>query len=308
LDCGREIAFPECQAYLAETTGKDFSRVKPTLEVFRPSTGSVITCPIAAFGIVRATPDLLASLRRNPVPPPGTPLAATFLKHADEQTVVGLAAVYQAIHNRDMAGVNFTNWIVVAAPCLPGRGMLVKVLKRHAQEGAWGVSPHLIPHHSLHALSGTVSQALGVHGPNFGVGGGPHAVTEAFMVAATLDADPALPGLWLVLTEYDPEFIPTDLSEPSTNGHHAGPLGVALALALVPPRRPSIGMSLHICPHAEAPRKGSRADWTSWEPLNTVSPLVAAFSQNGPPQGRWRLGRSGWLELASTEFEAENAR
>jgi hypothetical protein len=282
--------------------------VKPTVELFAPRAGSAMICPVAGFGIVRATPDLIGSLRRNPVPPPGAPLPVAFLKHADEQTVVGIAAVYQAIYNHNLAGVDFTNWGVVAAPSFLGRAMLLQTLKRLAAEGAWGVSPHLIPHHSIHAVSGTVSQALRIHGPNFGIGGGPDAVVEALTVAATLVADRSLPGLWLVLTEHDPEFIPADPNEPSTNGHHTGPLGVALALALI--RRPgaSIGMSLRICPHAEPSPEPDAGDWTSWTPLNAVGPLAAAFSQNGMPNGSWRIGLSGWMELTSTETGAESVR
>ena len=238
--------------------------MKPTVELFAPRAGSTMTCPIAGFGIVRATPDLLGALRRNPVPPPGTPMPVAFLKHADEQTIVGVAAVYQAIHNHNLAGVDFTQWAVVAAPSFLGRAMLLQTLRRLAAEGAWGVSPHLIPHHSVHAVSGTVSQALAIHGPNCGIGGGPNAVVEAMTVAATLTADRRLPGLWLVLTEHEPEFIPADSNEPSTNGHHTGPIGVALALALISRPGASIGMSLRICPHEEPSLEPDPGDWTSW--------------------------------------------
>jgi hypothetical protein len=255
---------------------------------------------------------LLATLRRNPVPSPGTPLPPSFLKHADEQTVVGIAAVYQAIHNHHLADVDFRNWAVVGAPCFLGRGMLAHALRRFAAEGAWGVSPHLIPHHSVHAVSGTVSQALGIHGPNFGIGGGPHAVAEAMTLTATLVADHRLPGLWVVLTEYEPEFIPAEAATPSTNGHHADPLGVALALALVPRPAATLGMRLNICPQAEAPAEAAvetpRPDWTSWAPLESVSPLAAAFSRNAVPGGKWRFGLNGWMELTTTHTGAENSR
>jgi hypothetical protein len=286
--------------------------VKPTAQLFAPRNtpraSHAVICPVAGFGIVQAAPDVLAALRRNPVPLPGAPVSPSFLKHADEQTVVGIAAVYQAIHNHNLAQVDFRDWGVVGAPCFLGRGTLAQALKRLAVEGAWGVSPHLIPHHSVHAVSGTVSQALGIHGPNFGVGGGPHAVAEALTIAATLVADRELPGLWVVLTEYEPEFIPADPSAPSAKGHHAGPLGVALALALVPRPAASIGMSLHICPQAEPHVETGPADWTAWTALETVSPLAAAFSQNGFPGGKWRFGLNGWMELTSTEIGAENPR
>jgi hypothetical protein len=289
-----------------DTTGKDFSRVKPSVELFAPRAGSAVSCPVAGFGIVRAAPDLVGVLRRNPVPPPGTPLPVSFLKHADDQTVAGLAAVYQAILNHDLAGTNFTNWGVVAAPSFLGRASLAHTLKRLAVEGAWGVSPHLIPHHSLHAVSGTVSQALSIRGPNFGIGGGPNSVAEALAVAATLVSDCSLPGLWLVLTEYETELIPPDPSVPSPNGHHAGPLTIALALALVPRSASSMGIQLDICPHAE--RAPEPDDWTAWPSLHKIGPLAAAFSQDAMPQGRWRFGLSGWVKLTSSDSAGENVR
>jgi hypothetical protein len=275
--------------------------VKPTIELFAPAASSVMTCPVAGFGIVRAGAEQIASLRRNPVPPPGKPLAVGLLKHADDQTVVGISAVYRALHNHHLAGVDFTNWGVVAAPSFLGRAMLIQTLKRFGLEGAWGVSPHLIPHHSVHAVSGTISQALRIVGPNFGIGGGPGAVVEAVTVAATLMADRNLPGLWLVLTEYEPEFVPQHPDGPSVNGHHTDPCAVALALALVPAAAASMGISLRVCPHEPFPDLDAD-QWMSWPPLNTVSALAAAFSQNHASHGNWRFGLSGWLELTSLEL------
>jgi hypothetical protein len=276
--------------------------VKPAAGVMSPLLNRSVTCPVAAFGVMHAGPEMVTALRRNPVPAPGAPLPASFLKHADEQTVVALAAVYQGIHNHNLAGTDFSRWGVVAAPCFPGRGALVQVLKRQAVEGAWGVSPHLIPHHSVHAVSGTVSQVLRIHGPNFGIGGGPQAIVEALTVAATLAADRSLPGLWLVLTEHDPEYSPADPSAPASNGHQACPL--SLALALVPQRVASMGLELRICPQTEAVADEEadcalpeRRRWTSWPALTGVGPLAAAFSQNGLPAGRWRFGHGGWVEL-----------
>src|SRR5205807_656306 len=137
--------------------GKDFTGVKASLQLSAPQAGTFSCCPVAGFGIVQATPDVVATLRRNPVPLPGPALAGSFLKHADEQTVIGLAAVYQAIYNHRLLGIDFSRWGVVAAPCFLGRTALAHALKRFTLEGAWGVSPHLIPHHSVHAVSGTIS-------------------------------------------------------------------------------------------------------------------------------------------------------
>ncbi len=132
-----------------------------------------VNCAITAYGAIEADADSIAGLRQSPNPPAPVTLAPNFFKHSDEQTIVGLAAVFQAIRTHDLAGEDFTDWAVLAAPRFFGRAMLANTLRRFAVEGAWGVSPHVIPHRSQHSLSGTVSQALRIHGPNLGVGGGP---------------------------------------------------------------------------------------------------------------------------------------
>src|SRR5262249_310020 len=117
--------------------------------------------------------EMLPALRQRPGPGIGESLPATFLRHADEQTVAGLPAVLHAIQNSRMSVADFRDWGIVAAPCFIGRATLAVALQRLATEGAWGISPHLIPHRSQHAVSGTISQVLKIFGPNFGAGGGP---------------------------------------------------------------------------------------------------------------------------------------
>jgi hypothetical protein len=87
---------------------------------------------------------------------------------------------------------------------------MAAALQRFAAEGAWGVSPHLIPHRSRHSISGTVSQALKIHGPNFGVGGGPGGTVEVLLAATALLEGKRLPGVWIVLTCLDPESPPDE--------------------------------------------------------------------------------------------------
>jgi hypothetical protein len=188
-----------------------------------------VCCEVAAQTVLRVNLELLPELRRRPGPVVGEPLPASFLKHADEQTIAGLCAVLRAIHTSDLPATCFRDWGVVAAPRFLGRPTMAAALQRFAAEGAWGVSPHLIPHRSLHSLSGTVSQALKIHGPNFGVGGGPSGVMEALLAALALLNRKRLPGVWMVLTCLDPE-LPPDASGRSAPGTHA----VGLALALTP--------------------------------------------------------------------------
>ena len=77
----------------------------------------------------------------------------------------------------------------MAASRYLGRANLAVALRSFMAEGVWGTSPHLIPHFALHSASGTISLALGSHGPNLGVGGGLHAASEGFLAALTLAVD-----------------------------------------------------------------------------------------------------------------------
>ena len=88
----------------------------------------------------------------------------------------------------------FAGWGVVAASRYLGRANLAAALRSFAAEGVWGTSPHLIPHFALHSLSGSISLALGLHGPNLGVGGGLHATAEGFLTALTWLAPGSCPA------------------------------------------------------------------------------------------------------------------
>lgn len=188
-----------------------------------------VCCDIAADAVVRANLETVEELRRHPGPVPGQAVPTSLLKHADEQTIAGLCAVYQAIVNGGLQATCFCDWGVVAAPRFLGRPTMAAALQRFASEGAWGVSPHLIPHRSLHSISGTISQALKIHGPNFGVGGGPNRTVEALLAAAALLNGKKLPGVWVVLTCLNPE-LPPDETGRSAPGTEA----VGMALALTP--------------------------------------------------------------------------
>ena len=265
---------------------------------------NIVCCPVAGFGKLRAAPDHIAALRLNPAPELSQPSSLSLLKYADDQTVAGLAAVYQAIYHHGLAETDFSEWGVVAAPGYLGRAALAVTLQRLAVEGAWGISPHFIPHHSLHALSGTISQVLKIHGPNFGIEATPRGMAEALTVAATLLATGDLPGLWLVLTEYEPELVPV---EPSRKGPSDAeqPACIALALALVPDAGQASEITLLVCPHGASENHSARAAWNSWSPLEKVSTLADALG-HGLQTWRWRLGSLGWVELTATDLGPEN--
>jgi hypothetical protein len=195
---------------------------------------------VAAQSWLSVPHEALAELRRKPGPGPGEAIAPTFLKHCDEQTVVGLAAVCRAAHDHHLDAASFRDWGVLGGPCSFGRSAMSTALQKFAEEGAWGVSPHLIPHRLLHALSGAISQALKIHGPNFGVGGGPDSPGEALLAAAALLARGA-PGVWVVLTAHEPDLPPDRLGRLPSHTR----LG-ALALALTAPHPEQRGLRLRV--------------------------------------------------------------
>jgi hypothetical protein len=195
---------------------------------------------LAAHAAVCVPVEAIGDLRRQLAPPGGAPLPANFLKHADEQTFAGLTAVFQAITAHGLPPGTFRDWGVVGAPSFLGRAAMTASLPRFLVEGAWDVSPHMIPHRSMHSTSGAVSQALGIHGPNFGVGGGPGAEIEGLLAAISLLHDMNLPGVWLVSTWLDPE-----LSADRTTGRPVpGTRSCGLALALVPTAAASEGTGI----------------------------------------------------------------
>jgi hypothetical protein len=172
-------------------------------------------------------------------------LPTTLLKHADEQTVVGLSAILHAIGAYGLQAVDFTDWGVLAAPRLLARSTMIVSLQRFVAEGAWGVSPHVIPHRSLHSPSGTVSHALKIRGPNFGVGGGPEGAVEALLAAVAMLARRPVPGLWVVWTAQEPEgeMDVAGRGDPNT-------ICRALAVALTPPCADGPGLRLHAAVNA----------------------------------------------------------
>jgi hypothetical protein len=233
----------------------------------------------------------MAGLRRPQDPRTGEPLPPALLKNADDQSVAAFAAVCRAIRDHGLGHRDFTNWGVVAAPRFLGRAAMGQVLHRFRQEGAWGISPHLIPHRSLHAVSGTISLALKIHGPNFGIGGGPGADSEGLLAAVALLGKSDLPGVWIVLSGYDPEVIPPDPADPAAEGAAIVPPCTVVALALTAPNPGGDDLQLAI----GQPALDGTSPATSWPPL-TLESLGSALSDRGG-EGAWQLACGGWIEL-----------
>jgi hypothetical protein len=184
---------------------------------------------VMGYALFRMKPSDVPSLRKKPGPIPDgwSRVPPSLLRYADEQTIVGTAAVFTAIEGMGSHPARFEGWGVVAASRFLGRANLALALRSFMAEGVWGTSPHLIPHFALHSASGTISLALGSHGPNLGAGGGLHAACEGFLTALTWLSTGVAPGVWLVLSGWSPELVP----DPGASALQSGEcLGLALAL------------------------------------------------------------------------------
>jgi hypothetical protein len=261
-----------------------------------------VTSTVAGHAVVQASIEELRALRQTLTLPGHEPLPAAFLKHADDQTVAGMAAVFQAIATHHLKH-DFSRWGVIAAPRFLARATLAQALKRFAQEGAWGVSPHLIPHRSLHSVSGTVSQALQIHGPNFGVGGGPFGAAKAMLAAAAMVGNSALSGVWVVLSGWNWDPVLLDARQPSRNGHHDSyPVCRAAALALTGEQLTASGRILHVHPGAVRTAQSSTdsngsAPGHGEAPIFTLEAICEALADSQVGAQSWQLDCGGWVEL-----------
>jgi hypothetical protein len=266
-------------------------------------------CALRAFGVVRATQEAIAALRPRPGPPDILPgrIRPNLLKHSDEQTVVSLAAVLAAMQRFQLGSVDFTSWGVVAAPRRLGRPRAVVILNRFGKDGLVGAAPMTIPHLSLHAVSGTISQALDTHGPNFGVGSGTSHLGEGLLAAFAVLTEGRLPGLWLTLSQWD--------WEPAVAAHGQFPpdcLCSAAALALEPVGADYGGPQLRLLPAVPAVAAGLQAadaESAGCKPAATVRSLID-FLDGAAPGGSWLcpLAWGGWVELTGRPEQAREAR
>jgi hypothetical protein len=195
-----------------------------------PKAEPILAGEVMEYGLFRMSPGDVPALRRRPgaIPDGWAAPAPSLLRYSDEQTIAGTAAVFAAIARGGLARGEFEGWGVVAASRFLGRANLALALRSFLSEGVWGTSPHLIPHFALHSPAGTISLALGLHGPNVGVGGGLYAAAEGFLAALTWVSTGEVPGVWLVLSGWSPELVP----ERRENGPPDGECQ-ALALALL---------------------------------------------------------------------------
>ncbi len=266
--------------------------MKPT-DPAAASASPVLSCEVIARAALTISTDQFPALRRQPGPGAGEHLPNNFLKHSDEQTLAGLASVLQAIESAQIDDSTLSAWGIVAAPCFMGRSTLVTAMARYEAEGAWGMSPHFIPHKSQHAVSGTISQALKIHGPNFGTGGSPSGVVDALFNAAVIVETEDVPGVWVVLTGWEPEYVP------DTDGQPLVPVRcLAVALGIVRATHPSSGFQICAYPRL-ATNSTVVSDGSGIPDLGALARLV---DSNPRQMLRWPVAGGGLIEVGSREL------
>jgi hypothetical protein len=206
-----------------------------------PTIAAAARCTVASHALVEIRLSAIAALRDQP-PPAGAPaLPPRFLRHCDEQTVVGIRAVLEAIARHPAPRPAFDRYGVIGSSCAAGRIAAAQTLAQLKTGGAVVVSPHIVPQCSLHAPASAVSVALGMHGPVIGASGGPHALSEGLFAAFSFLQDATCDGIWLVVTEWDEEPRLDQAGKPVDD-----PLCRALALALVPAGDATAALTLHL--------------------------------------------------------------
>ena len=212
------------------------------------------SCQIQRGEIVTARLSEIKTLARQPHPAEWPRLPPRFLRHADEQTVVAMAAVLRTLARQGETTGGVTGDAVIAASCRAGQPTAARTMTALERQGPVGVTPHVVPQCSLHSPASAVSVGLGMHGPTIGVGGGPAAIAEGLLAAATLAMSPGQSpaAIWLLLTGWDDQpgldaaAVPT--TDPVCRGLclqlrpiAAGTPIPAAAASLLPAALPAVG-------------------------------------------------------------------
>lgn len=261
-----------------------------------PHPNDPYACALQAYGVAKVPFTEIPALRKVPGPLGGRKIAPSLLKHADPQTILGLAAILQAIDDFGWADRSFEGWGMIAAPRFIGRLMAAAVIDRYKRVGVSGVSPLLIPTVSLNAISGALSLALKTKGFNYGVGGGNGHLAEALLAGLAARDDCGVPGVWVVATQISPEPVP-DLVGQCTNDC----VGYAVALAITPAGASTSRLNLRVVPTA------ALADDLSIDP-DTELPALTNFLHASTTSGRQRRWFCPVMGVGAIEFDDDPAR
>lgn len=185
---------------------------------------------VTAHAMVAARLSEMPTLRTGGWPAGAPSLPARFLRHTDEQTVVGMHAVLAAIASLPDPRPPLDGDGVIAASCQAGRLAGAHTLVQAKRGGGVTVSTQVVPQCSLHSPAGAVSVGLGMHGPNIGVSGGPEALSEGLLTAFSWlhgRGAVACGRVWLIVTGWDDEPALDDDAAARTD-----PICRAVAVAL----------------------------------------------------------------------------
>src|SRR5438552_819485 len=95
-----------------------------------PTAAPGLECDLLTWGSVRLTPSEVQQLRQGFKAPEGIKLPQGFFKHASEQTIAALAAVFQAMTRQGLPANVFKDWYVLGAPRFIGRAAMAAALAK----------------------------------------------------------------------------------------------------------------------------------------------------------------------------------
>lgn len=250
---------------------------------------------IQGWGHARCSATEIAALRKSIPRWAAADTPGHFFKYSDEQTIMAVRALDSTIEQNGIDVQSLADCAVIAAPQFLGRVQGANAFSRFLRTGAPGISPQLIPQHSLHSVSGAISVLLGCHGPNLGVGGGPNSLDDALLTAATLLESGATANCWLVCTAWDPEPLP-DREGQCTNE----PICHAFALALQQGQASASQSTIQLQLQGSAPRLAGNS--TSMTAAHVVNQMLEVEQSHLSRSCRWQMnwGASAEIRLVPT--------
>jgi hypothetical protein len=268
-----------------------------------PSHSTELEMGIAGWGYSRLSHSEINALRRRLPRWAVEGTSGHFFKYADEQTILAVQALDHAIERYGIDVRKQANFAVIAAPRFVGRAASAVTFQRFLRDGASGVSPHIIPQHSLHSVSGAISVLLGCHGPNVGVGGGPKALDDAFLAAATLFERDAGAGVWLTCTAWDPEPV-VDREGNCTNEPQCHAFALAVGSCNMQSRQgtirlrfPSAAASTH---NQSTDKSEAHLGVSEIRVADIVSEMMRTDTRQMPGSLRWHMTWGATVELGLT--------
>jgi hypothetical protein len=255
-----------------------------------PPSRSVLEMGIQGFGHARCTAAEIAGLRKTIPRWAAADTQAHFFKYSDEQAILAVRALDSLIEGHGIDPKELADCVVIAAPQFLGRLQGANAFARFLHGGAQGISPHMIPQHSLHSVSGAISVLIGCKGANLGVGGGPHALDDALLTAATLLESGDAANCLLVGTAWDPEPLPNREGQ-CTNE----PICHAFAFALQPANQAAVSGTIRLQLHDSS--IPSAEDQSSATVTRIVDEMTSAEKLMLPRRLQWRMNWGAAVEL-----------